>query len=322
MKLLHLLLILLFSNTIIGQENGKSKSSAKIYERNEIKVVGVSVNLVPKINTANNELSPAVANNKLWVLAENKKATVSSYKLTTSLVNANGTNADAVDMVIPMDFPQPFGPFHVDAARNKIYFTSSPLGNGKPSAQFTIYQADIKGSSLSGAKAMDFCTPDANFQHPCMAADGKIIYYSSDKMGGKGGFDLYRSELVNGKWSAPINMGDSINTKGNEVFPTLGIGSSILFSSNQKGSMGGYDIFVSDISGESPVRNLGDMINSPEDDMSLIVENNAKSGYLVSSRKGGLGKYDIYKWNSGNTPLYKMKVGEFIMTQPLNNKGK
>jgi len=80
------------------------------------------------------------------------------------------------------------------------------------------------------------------YAHPALSADGSTLYFASDMQGGYGGMDLYKTNFANGVWSKPQNLGGSINSPGNELFPSLRSADSLYFSSNAHNSVGGQDL--------------------------------------------------------------------------------
>lgn len=131
-----------------------------------------------------------------------------------------------------------------------------------------------------------------------LSFDGKTLYFASDRMGGYGGLDLYKSELKeNGLWGPAVNLGPTINSDKDEDAPFISKDEkSLYFSSKGHLTMGGYDIFrITMENGQwtLPV-NMGVPINSVSDDIYFNL-NNQGVGYLSSDRKGGFGSLDIYK---------------------------
>jgi tetratricopeptide (TPR) repeat protein len=135
----------------------------------------------------------------------------------------------------------------------------------------------------------------------CISSDGSILYFASNREGGKGGTDLYLSrKLPDGKWGPPQNMGADINTPFDEDFPNVSAdGKVIYFSSNGHTTMGGYDIFKADLNAEtnqfSNPKNVGYPINTPEDNYNFRISSNGRFGYIAALREGGLGDLDIYR---------------------------
>lgn len=163
---------------------------------------------------------------------------------------------------------------------------------------------------------------------PSFAADGKTLYFVSARIGSIGQTDIYVSNLKeDGSWSAPRNLGPKINTPGKEesvfIHPD---GKTLYFGSNGHVGMGGLDLYVShmDDKGEwgTPL-NLGYPINTYGDENSLLVGASGDIAYFASSRAGGLGGLDIYKFDlykeiqPGKITYVKGKVYDAKTKQPL-----
>lgn len=133
---------------------------------------------------------------------------------------------------------------------------------------------------------------------PSLSADGKTMYFVSDMPNGFGGADLYRStQNADESWTNPVNLGNTINTEGNEMFPFFDENKQILhFTSDGHYGLGGYDIFSSQQNGEywGDVINAGAPLNSRYDDIAFIVNDKSTIGYFSSNRSGGEGSDDIY----------------------------
>ncbi len=133
---------------------------------------------------------------------------------------------------------------------------------------------------------------------PSVTPDGQTIYFSSNRRGGQGNMDLwYSNYLGNGKWDTPVNMGDVINTPGNEMSPFIHADTRTLyFSSDGHTGMGGYDLFVirrDEEKGWTAPVNLGYPLNTHHDEIGLIVNASGDRGYFASDRMTGLVR-DIY----------------------------
>ncbi len=133
---------------------------------------------------------------------------------------------------------------------------------------------------------------------PYVSSDGKMLLFSSSRPGGKGGSDIWMSvKLKNGQWSPPVNMGDSINTPGNEMAPFLyADNKTLVFSSNGWPGLGKQDLFVSrrDEAGTwSKAKNAGYPVNTKDAEINLIYSLDGKNAWLSSDRdKNG---FDIYR---------------------------
>ncbi|MEO0331949.1 MAG: OmpA family protein, partial [Bacteroidota bacterium] len=147
--------------------------------------------------------------------------------------------------------------------------------------------------------------------HPAIDQD-TALYFVSDMPGGFGGTDLYRSNYRDGQWQVPVNLGENINTEGDEMFPFLREAQvqqlkELYFASNGHQGLGGLDVFGINISQgtDGHITNLGYPINTSMDDFSLIVGANDQtkkgevtSGYFASNREEGTGSDDIYHFTS------------------------
>lgn len=131
-----------------------------------------------------------------------------------------------------------------------------------------------------------------------MNGEGNKLYFSSNRPGGYGGFDIYVSTLDDfGRWGKPINLGPKINTVGDEDAPFIHAdGETLYFSSTGHLGMGGFDIFKSKYLREkwtTPI-NLAYPINTAQDDNYFVIAKNNEYGYYATAREDGLGGNDVY----------------------------
>jgi outer membrane protein OmpA-like peptidoglycan-associated protein len=148
------------------------------------------------------------------------------------------------------------------------------------------------------------------------------MFFVSDMPGGYGGTDIYFVKKVGkDKWSEPINLGDKVNTEGNEMFPYYEERSGLLFfASNGRAGLGGLDVFVAvkTPKGFDMVENVGAPINSKWDDFAYIIDKKLKNGYFSSNRPTGKGGDDIYSFKfSGEFKKYVPKDSIFNYTYRL-----
>ncbi len=138
---------------------------------------------------------------------------------------------------------------------------------------------------------------------PAFSADGKTLYFASNRAGSVGGIDLYRANMdASGRFSRPVNMGRDINTPGDELFPFVAADGKLYFSSDGHPGLGKLDVFVATRSGGViRIENMGQPINSPADDFGLTFPEPNK-GYMASNRPGGKGDDDIYLVESSSVP--------------------
>jgi outer membrane protein OmpA-like peptidoglycan-associated protein/tetratricopeptide (TPR) repeat protein len=159
---------------------------------------------------------------------------------------------------------------------------------------------------------------------PCLTADGKTLYFASDRPGSYGELDIYYANWQGDKWSSPKNAGPMINTIKNDQFPNYDSNEGILyFSSSGHLGFGGLDIFKSKGSLEqwSKPENMGYPINSPAEDICYVVNpKNPRTGFMVSNRTtpdsyGNMpvGKTDIYYY------IYTVEPYEITLTTSVTN---
>jgi len=134
---------------------------------------------------------------------------------------------------------------------------------------------------------------------PSISSDGKTLYFVSDRPGGYGGYDIYKTiRGADGEWSLPINMGPAVNTAGNEKSPFIHTDSQTLyFASDGWQGLGGYDIFYIRLGEEhkwKEPKNIGYPINSKYDDAGFFVSTDGHFAYFASNQLRGVGGWDIF----------------------------
>ncbi|HEX8546326.1 MAG TPA: OmpA family protein [Cytophagaceae bacterium] len=150
----------------------------------------------------------------------------------------------------------------------------------------------------------------------CISSDGSTIYFTSDKPGGKGGFDIYMSKLdFRQEWGKPVNLGDVINTPFDEEGPFLDLdGKTLYFSSKAHKGMGSFDLFKSVYDSTSKKwstpENMGYPINTADDDMYFVLSGDGKHGYYASVREDGSGEKDIYEISMPPRNDYEMLMNK------------
>ena len=133
--------------------------------------------------------------------------------------------------------------------------------------------------------------------HPALSPDESLLYFVSDMPGGFGGKDIWVAQKNGGTYSNPVNLGEGINTPGDEMFPFVRDNGELYFSSNYRIGMGGFDIFVAtkDDDGNWVAKNMGSPMNSPADDFGIAFVTGENKGMFTSNRKGSLGD-DLYSF--------------------------
>lgn len=194
-----------------------------------------------------------------------------------------------------------------------MFFTRNNFSKGKSGVdddgvmKLKVYSAKKAGKTGWGSEeALPFNSDEYSCAHPSLNQDGTKLYFASDMPGGFGGMDLYVSELENGKWGPPVNLGPGINTEGHELFPFMHQSGRLYFASDGHLGLGGMDILYVDDKGNgqwSAPENVGAPINSQDDDFSLSLNEDGTCGFFSSDRKGGPGHDDVYSFTKKAAPL-------------------
>ncbi len=171
-----------------------------------------------------------------------------------------------------------------------------------------IYRAEYKeDGDNSGAwsfekEPLGFCSDQYSYSHPALSMDGKLMVFASNQQGSFGGMDLYATIFEEGAWSDPVNLGNSVNTSGNELYPYLDRNNNLYFSSDGIQGYGGYDVYVCKFrknTWERPI-NLSSPINTASDDVAFSVnrENGRTAFYTVKNKAGKRSQYlNLVKMN-------------------------
>jgi hypothetical protein len=165
-----------------------------------------------------------------------------------------------------------------------------------------LYRCYKKGTSFKKEPFIDQVNAEKSIEiSGFLSPDGNSIFFSSNRSGGYGGYDIWCvRKLPTGQWAMPFNCGPEINTKGDEDFPTLSVdGLTIYFSSNGHPGMGGFDLYQASFDPEtgifSQAKNMGYPLNTPMDERAISFAQDGKHAYISAARKEGLGDLDIYR---------------------------
>ena len=188
----------------------------------------------------------------------------------------------------------------MNAKYTKMYFTRC-LSDAHKKNGCQIMVAGKSGGAFSEARPVEIAGVDTLdiVGHPTLTSDELVIYFAAERKGGFGGNDIWVAMRDNATESFrhPFNLGERINTSGNEVFPFLRYDTVLYFASDGHGGMGGLDIFVSsmDTAGEwGEPRNLKYPINSTGDDFAIVFHPTEERGFISSSRGNNRGLDNIY----------------------------
>ena len=202
------------------------------------------------------------------------------------------------------------------------YFENKKTTSDKGVMLVGIYSAELVNGKWTNVKPTNLNNANYLVYHPSLSQDGKKLYFASDMPGGTGGTDIYVSDVnADGSLGTPVNLGNIVNTEGNESFPFIHSEEGTLyFSSDDHVGAGLLDIFaaVKDENGNIVnVINLGEPINSEKDDFAYYLSPDGLGGYISSNRKGGMGGDDIYSFTRIPPLTLKGRIFDAVNGEPV-----
>ncbi len=195
------------------------------------------------------------------------------------------------------------GPATFSRKGDTIYFSRNLIVEGSSrdisdkGNKLGLFSAVLRNGEWTDIREMRFNDASWNVTTPFLSPDGTRLYFASDKPDGFGGSDLFYSEWKNGYWNNPVNLGNIVNTGGNEAYPFINDAGDLFFSSDSLPGKGGKDIFFTrftDTAWITPV-NLSAPVNSRGNDFGFISDGINSRGYFSSDRNGNL---DIYSFRT------------------------
>ena len=187
----------------------------------------------------------------------------------------------------------PEGSFTINDSTNDIFYTKVSSHKIKGAYRWELWHAVLKNGKLFNATRLSMKNDTANYMYPHLTNGGNTLLFSSNKVGGKGGYDIYALNKKENVWVASEDNFNDINTNSNEISPVTSKGSlsQIYFASDKIGGMGGYDIY-SYTKGVNNIKNLGYPLNTINDEIAFNIRN--KSFYTASKNGGSV---DISSFN-------------------------
>ena len=213
--------------------------------------------------------------------------------------NTDGTITNA-STVTELNSKWHDGPITISADGKTAYFASesykekeSTPKDKKANAKFSqvyLFSTTKNGDSWGAISSLPFNSKAFSNSNPSLSRDGKTLYFSSNRPGslGNGTTDIWKVAVnADGTYGDPQNLGNKVNTEGNETFPFIADDNKTLyFASSGKQGLGGLDIYQIDLSNGSEATNLGKPVNTEKDDFAFTFNESKKIGFLSSNRNG------------------------------------
>lgn len=265
-----------------------------------------------EINSVSNDFSASYAgvhDNEIFFTSSRKGSTGKKKSAITGEYNADifrssynlqknrWDKPQLIDELKVIDTFDEEGASSFNATGNTMYFTRCPYDKTEERGA-EIYSATQLSGLWGDPVKLKIGTDTLMAAHASVSADGKLLYFVSDRPGGYGGKDIWFTVKKTGEsWEKPVNAGPEINTKGDEMFPFIRDNGTLYFSSNAHVGMGGLDLFMArkGADGKWIVENMKSPINSTGDDFAISFYPGEERG-LFSSNREGSAKDDIYSF--------------------------
>lgn len=183
--------------------------------------------------------------------------------------------------------------------QSQMYLTQCTTDPNYP-RYATIVTSNRSDAAWSKASPLEVTRDTlSSYAHPAISPDGQWLYFTSDMPGGKGGCDIWRVRITTNGLGGVENLGEPINTPGNEMFPTFRPNGDLYFSSDGHKGLGGLDIYIAKVDKNTKkfvLEHPGYPLNSQGDDFGMTFEGPHNRGYFSSNRGDGRGWDHIYSF--------------------------
>jgi len=188
--------------------------------------------------------------------------------------------------------------------KTMVFSQQRPSGSNRDYDPLGLYFADNVDGAWLNIRAFEFNDDFAWLFSPALSKDGRTLYFAANLEDAIGGFDLYVSKLKGGAWTKPENLGPSVNSEGNELYPFVHSSGTLYFSSDgHDDNLAGYDLFeTTKIGGKwNQAVKLPQPFNSLSNDYHVYFRDDYKGGYFTSNRRGG--SKDIFEFDTDIPPF-------------------
>jgi tetratricopeptide (TPR) repeat protein len=292
-------------NIILAKKNLKNCEFAINAIKNPVPFNAISVG--SGINTVDNEYWPSITadgQTMMFTRQANNKNNPDTYVVAQEdfyiSIYSDSSWQKAYNAGPPLNTRHNEGAQSLSSDGSYMYFTACDRSEGLGSCDI-YYSAFRNGKWTEPANLKSPVNTSRWESTPSISADGKTLFFSSSRPGGIGGKDIWYSRLSdNNLWENPVNLGNLVNTTGDEMSPFIHFdGKTLYFASDGRVGMGGFDLYVTrmkDDSTWSEPENLGYPINTFNDEMGLVIESQGKTAYFSTERDKAMGK-DIFYFN-------------------------
>jgi len=292
---------------------------ARILQKRPIKET--ETNLGEIINTRFSETNPVISYDETTIVYAAK---LPFYEAMFYSKKVNGQWSTPINMIPELGIDGDCYPTSISHDGNELYLyrTNEYLGD--------LFVTNYKNGKWSKIRKLNGNINTKYWEsHGCISPDGLTLYFTSNRSGGYGGLDIYkstRSSVMNDNWGVPQNLGSVINSGYNDDTPFItDDGKRMYFSSFGHETMGGYDIFYTDLNTDGtwskPV-NLGYPINTTDDELFFNPVKNGTVAYMAKFDPKGFGRYDIFRYEIflDKNPINPTNTNDSIVSNGTQNK--
>jgi len=307
----------IFDFTLVDDEI-KACQLAMIMEKRPIKVT--SVNLGDIINTRFSETNPVVTPDENMIVFAAK---LPFYQAMFYSKKENGKWSMPINMIPELGIDGDCFPTSISSNGSELYMYRSNEYLGD------LYVTNYKDGKWTKIRKLNNNINTKYWEsHACISSDGKTLYFTSNRTGGFGGLDIYKStrfSIYTDEWGPAQNLGSVINSNYNEDTPFItSDGKRLYFSSFGHETMGGYDIFYSDLNDDGtwckPV-NIGYPINSTDDELFFNPIKDGSVAYMAKYDPKGFGRFDIFRYEIASDKLIQKYLIKGNIQLPNNISG-
>jgi outer membrane protein OmpA-like peptidoglycan-associated protein/tetratricopeptide (TPR) repeat protein len=210
-------------------------------------------------------------------------------------LNEDGTISN-IELLKELNSKYHDGSVSISHDGNTMYFTSDSFrensfekdkSNKLKLGRNNIYSAKFVNGKWDEITSLPFNSKDFSTGNPSISKDGKTLFFSSNRPGSIGGVDIWKVAISEtGSYGTPENLGNKVNSEGNESFPFITSENVLYFSSDAKQGIGAMDVYKINLNSDSEAKNLGKPVNSEKDDFAFSFNENKKIGFVASNRNG------------------------------------